>query len=74
MKQFFTFILGFLFLATISVAQSVPQGMKYQAVARDAKGQVLANKELQLKVTLYSELDKEDTQFKEIHDVITNER
>ena len=37
------------------MAQGVPQGMKYQGVARDADGNVLANQRIALKINLNGE-------------------
>jgi hypothetical protein len=73
MKRFFTLFISLCLLSSISLAQSVPQGMKYQAVARDTKGQVIANRDLQLKITLYSDSELRLTQYTEIHKIITNE-
>ena len=50
MKLFTPLIFAFLLIALDSQGQSVPQGMKYQAVARDLKGQVMANQFIQLKI------------------------
>jgi hypothetical protein len=73
MKRFFTLLISLCLLSTMSFAQSVPQGMKYQAVARDTKGQVITNRGLQLKVTLYSDTELRLTQYTEVHKIITNE-
>ena len=45
-KIYTTFLLSFMLLGQILYAQNVPNGMKYQAVARDQKGQVLADRNL----------------------------
>ena len=60
---------AFLLLST-SFAQSVPQGMKYQAVARDSKGQVMANQNISLKITLLNEENK-NSYYSEIHTITT---
>jgi len=71
MKLYTAFVF-FLLLLNLSVeGQSVPQGMKYQAVARDLKGQVMANQDLQLKISLYSDPVNRDVAYMEIHKVIT---
>ena len=63
-----------LFLFSAAFAQSVPRGMKYQAVARDAKGQILANQNISLKITLLSEANgNASNYYSEVHNVITNE-
>ncbi len=53
MRHFFLLLFSLLFLNIIS-AQSPVKGMNYQAVARDAKGQVIANKDIDLKIELGS--------------------
>lgn len=53
-------------------AQSVPQGINYQAVARDLDGNLLINQELLIQVSLLPD-DKEGNIFySELHDVETN--
>ncbi len=73
MKKLFTLLLSLFLLQSISYGQSVPQGMKYQAAARDEKGQVMGNQFIQLKVTLYSDPVRRDVEYEEIHKVMTNE-
>jgi hypothetical protein len=51
MKKYFLFLV-FLFFSVFSFGQQVPMGMKYQAVARDLKGNVLADQQITLKITL----------------------
>ena len=73
MKLFTPLLFAFLLIALDSQGQSVPQGMKYQAVARDLKGQVMANQFIQLKISLYSDPVQRDVAYIEIHKVYTNE-
>jgi hypothetical protein len=73
MKLFTPLFFAFLMLALDSQGQTVPQGMKYQAVARDLKGQVMANQFIQLKISLYSDPVKRDVAYIEIHKVYTSE-
>lgn len=73
MKLFTPLLFAFLLIALDSQGQSVPQGMKYQAVARDLKGQVMANQFIQLKISLYSDPVQRDVAYVEIHKVYTNE-
>src|SRR5688572_11007440 len=72
MKKF-TILTGFfLLLFTGMYAQQVPQGMQYQAVARDLQGSVMPNQEIMLKVSLANG-DKAPTVFySEVHKVTTN--
>ena len=70
-------LLIFLFTITTvmcSVAQSGLHGMKYQAVARDMKGEILANAKIELRISLHSTLSlKNDTHYSELHTITTSE-
>ena len=55
------------------VAQGVPQGMKYQGVARDADGNVLANERIALKISLNGENTPKLINYSEVHEVLTNQ-
>jgi hypothetical protein len=72
MKTFLLAIACVLMLVPSSFAQSVPLGMKYQAVARDSKGQIIANQKISLKITLLSD-GNNTTYYTEVHDITTNE-
>lgn len=66
-------ILLFLFAALSAIqAQMVPQGMRYQAVARDASGQVIENQKVALRLTLKAG-EKGDALYTELHQVTTNQ-
>lgn len=54
-------------------AQVMPQGMKYQAVARDLSGTEIVNQLISLKMTLHSETNASNTYYIETHDIRTNE-
>lgn len=61
-------------MSSLLHAQQVPQGMKYQAVARDLKGEILANEQVTLKISLSSQQkDLAVVHYSEIHNVTTNE-
>ena len=64
-------ILFFLSIA-IGISQTVPQGMKYQAVARDLSGDILANQDIILKINLNTNLEKPSSVYSEIHSLTTN--
>lgn len=49
-----------------------PQGFNYQAVARDASGQVLTHQDIALKITLSSKADSLVKPYTEIHEVKTD--
>lgn len=72
------FIVAYLFLITwASMAQAqqttTPPGMNYQAVARDAKGRLLSNKAIQLRVNLLADGPAGKVVYSEIHRVTTGE-
>lgn len=60
-------------LTRFAQAQQVPQGMKYQAVARSLSGQILANQPVALKISLKSKgTGSETVHYSETHRVTTN--
>jgi hypothetical protein len=67
----------FLFIITTvacSLAQNSFHGMKYQAVARDMKGEILANSKIELRISLHSTSSLNiDTHYSEIHSITTSE-
>ncbi len=76
MKKLFLFCLLSFFLAATVYAQKIPLGMKYQAVARNLSGEILANQEISLKISLgsFSTGSKSLVNYySETHDVITDQ-
>ncbi|MCB0654180.1 MAG: hypothetical protein KDC85_23065, partial [Saprospiraceae bacterium] len=71
MKRGLLFLVLLLGISLSLVAQSVPQGMNYQAVARNTEGKVLAGEPIQLKVSLLGEGPQGKVMYSEIHDVTT---
>ena len=65
-------ILSVLFCA-ITFAQSVPQGINYQAVARDASGAVLMNQALTIQFSVISDIATSAVSWQETHSVSTND-
>lgn len=60
-------------LSTLLMAQSSPDGMNYQAVARNLKGEILADQPISLKVVLFSnDVSGKIIHFSEVHDVVTS--
>jgi hypothetical protein len=60
-------------LSTLLFAQSSPEGMNYQAVARNSKGEILANQPIALKVMLFSmQSNGKQVYYNEVHDVVTS--
>jgi len=55
MKKIITTLVSAL-ICTIILAQTVPQGINYQAVARDANGDVLMNQPLTIQFSVISDL------------------
>ena len=72
MKNTLLTILSVLF-CTITFAQSVPQGINYQAVARDASGDVLMNQALTIQFSVISDITTSAVSWQETHTVTTND-
>ena len=66
MKRALLTILSVLFCA-ITFAQSVPQGINYQAVARDANGDVLMNQALTIQFSVISDITTSAVSWQETH-------
>ena len=65
-----TIIIAFFTFQAFS--QSVPQGMRYQAVARDEAGKTLDNENISLQISLRAG-EKGDVLYTERHQVTTNQ-
>ena len=72
MKRTLLTLLSVLFYA-ITFAQSVPQGINYQAVARDASGAVLMNQALTIQFSVISDITTSAVSWQETHTVSTND-
>ena len=72
MKRTLLTLLSVLF-CTITFAQSVPQGINYQAVARDASGTVLMNQALTIQFSVISDITTSAVSWQETHTVSTND-
>jgi hypothetical protein len=74
MKKHLLLILGVICVSTYLSAQTFPQGMKYQAVARNQKGDVLADQPVTLRISLMSgPAGKQTVHYSEVHETTTNE-
>lgn len=73
MKKLYIISLLCLFFIQFGYSQAVPQGMKYQAVARDHAGEILGNQKISLKISLYTTTDRSATTYSETHTVTTNQ-
>ena len=60
-------------LPFIGFAQTVPQGINYQAVARDASGDVLMNQALTIQFSVISDITTLAVSWQETHPVTTND-
>ena len=72
MKRTLLTLLSLLFCA-ITFAQSVPQGINYQALARDANGDVLMNQTLTIQFSVISDITTSAVSWQETHAVSTND-
>jgi len=63
----------FLCLPFIGFTQTVPQGINYQAVARDANGDVLMNQALTIQFSVISDITTSAVSWQETHSVSTND-
>ena len=74
MKRTVLFLI-FSILAVFSLsAQSVAQGISYQAVAKDASGNPIVNSKVSLRISLVSEVNGKKAYFSELHQVTTDDQ
>jgi hypothetical protein len=73
MKKVLYIITLCLFFTSALNAQKVPQGMKYQAVARDQFGDVIIDQSITLKIQLTNGLQPTQVYYSEVHQVSTNQ-
>ena len=74
MKKLILILLFTITSIICSLAQSSPRGMKYQAVARDMKGEILANSKIELRISLHSTSSlSNDTHYSETHSITTSD-
>lgn len=74
MKNFIKICLLFILGINISIAQSVPSGMKYQAVARNTEGIVMPNRPITMRIELKNSTQNgSQTYYVEEHKVTTNQ-
>jgi hypothetical protein len=66
-------LLILLCLSLLTFAQTVPQGINYQAVARDANGDVLSNDSLSVQLSVISDIANSTISWQETHPVTTND-
>jgi hypothetical protein len=73
MKKIIFTIATCLLVLPVVFAQYVPQGMKYQAVARNKSGELISNQPVSLRIQLQSGSQASGNYYIEVHDVVTNE-
>src|SRR6185436_16113969 len=68
----FNFLFFILFLLTLKFAAAqAPQGINYQAIARDASGSILADKKISIRISI-TDSNTGDTLYIETHTDTTN--
>ena len=75
MKKLLLFLIAVSLIGglTLSAQSTSAQGMNYQAVARDASGQVIANLPISLKISLVSKNGDQTEYYTETHQVQTDQ-
>ena len=73
MKKSLLFLAIFQLFFILCFSQGVPEGMKYQAVARNTKGGILSNETIVLEISLVSNINgKSKVHYSEAHSVTTS--
>lgn len=73
MKKIIIIIVALILSIPTAFAQNIPQGMKYQAIARDLDGNVLSNQKVVLKINLQGDAKNAKTYYTETHTTVTNQ-
>ncbi len=74
MKHIQISLISFIFLlSTFYLSAQVPQKLNYQGIARDTKGNPLAQQRMTLKLTVLPTADATEGEYEEIQTVTTNE-
>ncbi|MFB6306131.1 MAG: hypothetical protein ABEH43_03935, partial [Flavobacteriales bacterium] len=72
LRSFFLTLVSLFFIAELF--SQTPEGVKYQAVARDTSGSVLGNKTIKVKFRILSGPSQGTLEWEEVHDPVnTNE-
>jgi len=71
-KILFSIIITLLVITSFN-AQTIPQGMKYQAIARDLSGEIIENQPISLKIQLQGEFNSSQIYYTEVHTITTNQ-
>ena len=70
--QKIAFSITVVLMTSVSIYAQVPQGFNFQAVARDANGDILANQDLGVQVSLIKGNEGNNPLYQEAHSVTTN--
>ncbi len=74
---YISIVLGILILVSSNqnnlLAQGVPQGLNYQAVARDENGYPIPLKEIVVEVTIHKDFEQGEIAWQETHSLTTND-
>lgn len=73
MKNLFIYVTACILAVSTLYAQTIPQGMRYQAVARDLSGEIIANQPIELRIQLQRDASSSQVYYSEVHRVITNQ-
>ncbi|MBL4586694.1 MAG: hypothetical protein JKX84_06530, partial [Flavobacteriales bacterium] len=65
-------IFTFLFLSEHSFAQTAPQKMNYQGIARNVSGEIISDQTISLRIAILSSANMERPVYAEQHEIITN--
>jgi hypothetical protein len=71
MKKLLLVFVAMVICATVLVAQA-PQAFKYQAVIRDYNGKIIADQDINLKISILKGDDSNNIVYSEIHPVLSN--
>ena len=72
MKKILSNLICILLSFSFLIAQNVPQGINYQAVARDAEGQLIAEQPISVQISLIGNIERKEVVYSEIHNLETN--
>jgi hypothetical protein len=73
MKKPIVYVFACVLAVSTLYAQTIPQGMRYQAVARDLSGQIIANQAIDLRIQLQHDASSYQLYYSEVHRVVTNQ-
>lgn len=73
MRRIYNFIAALLLLSTGSFAQTIPEKMSYQAVVRDADGQLVSGTEMGMQISILQNTTTGTPVYVEIHTPTSNE-